>query len=262
MLLSQIKALKNTKLINIIFAIITILVSFFLAIQIIKLGIRILPMDSDTSGVICVTLGKIFDIGFYIICLEIALICLTVLKLIQWFIQDYIKKRKDINTAQQELEKEKIIKEIEDKKYKVTDKRGIIFWLVVIIIFLVGNCTLVMFMFKNEVVYMEDKIITYSVLNRKGATINYSNVEKYTVSDDGNNNAVITLELKNSSKYTVGGDVQTSANTIYEDRDFAELVKLDEVLRSYSITKVVDCTSDDFRYYDEQKKELDILMKK
>lgn len=68
-----------------------------------------MPVDSDENGVICVTLGKILDIGFVIFFVEIALIIFVLLYLIKWVIEAYTEK-KDINTAQEQLETEKFLK--------------------------------------------------------------------------------------------------------------------------------------------------------
>ena len=51
-------------------------------------------------------------------------------------------------------------------------------------------------------------------------------------------------------------------NKKYDNDSYGELVKLDEVLQSYNIRKVVDCTKDDFDYDGKDKNDLDILLKK
>ena len=82
MLFRQIRAIKNSSPIKIIFATISAVGGFFLASRIIKLLENIMPVDSDENGVICVTLGKILDIGFVIFFVEIALIIFVLLYLI------------------------------------------------------------------------------------------------------------------------------------------------------------------------------------
>lgn len=52
-----------------------------------------MPVDSDENGVICVTLGKILDIGFVIFFVEIALIIFVLLYLIKWVIEAYAEKK-------------------------------------------------------------------------------------------------------------------------------------------------------------------------
>ena len=73
---------------------------------------------------------------------------------------------------------------------------------------------------------------------------------------------MITIEMKNGEEYKIGGNTQTTANEKYDNDSYGELVKLDEVLQSYNIRKVVDCTKDDFDYYEQDKNDLDILLKK
>ena len=247
MLFRQIRAIKNSSPIKIIFATISAVGGFFLASRIIKLLENIMPVDSDENGVICVTLGKILDIGFVIFFVEIALIIFVLLYLIKWIIEAYTEK-KDINT--------------DDDESGWTDKQTIAFVIVAIAIFLVANCTLSLFMFRGEVVYRNDKIIEYSITDWKGNTVNYSDAEKYYVSDDDHGNAMITIEMKNGEEYKIGGNTQTTANEKYDNDSYGELVKLDEVLQSYNIRKVVDCTKDDFDYYEQDKHDLDILLKK
>lgn len=261
MLFRQIRAIKNSNPIKIIFATISAVGGFFLASQLIKLLSNIMPIDSDKSGVICATLGKILDIGFVIFFVEIALIIFVLLYLIKWVIEAYTEK-KDINTAQEQLETEKILNELEDDESGWTDKQAIAFVIVAIAIFLVANCALSLFMFRSEVVYRNDKIIEYSITDWKGNTVNYSDAEKYYVSDDDHGNAMITIEMKNGEEYKIGGNTQTTANEKYDNDSYGELVKLDEVLQSYNIRKVVDCTKDDFDYYEQDKHDLDILLKK
>ena len=260
MLFRQIRAIKNSNPIKIIFATISAVGGFFLASQLIKLLSNIMPIDSDKSGVICVTLGKILDIGFVIFFVEIALIIFVLLYLIKWVIEAYTEK-KDINTAQEQLETEKILNELEDDESGWTDKQAMAFVIVAIVIFLVANCALSLFMFRGEVVYRDDKIIEYTITDWKGTTVNYRDAKKY-VSDDDHGNAMITIEMKNGEEYTIGGDTQTMANKKYDNDSYGELVKLDEVLQSYNIRKVVDCTKDDFDYDGKDKNDLDILLKK
>lgn len=219
-----------------------------------------MPVDSDENGVICVTLGKILDIGFVIFFVEIALIIFVLLYLIKWVIEAYTEK-KDINTAQEQLETEKILNELEDDESGWTDKQAITF-VVAIVIFLVANCALSLFMFRGEVVYRDDKIIEYTITDWKGTTVNYRDAKKYYVSDDDHGNAMITIEMKNGEEYKIGGNTQTTANEKYDNDSYGELVKLDEVLQSYNIRKVVDCTKDDFDYDGKDKNDLDILLKK
>lgn len=219
-----------------------------------------MPIDSDKSGVICVTLGKILDIGFVIFFVEIALIIFVLLYLIKWVIEAYTEK-KDINTAQEQLETEKILNELEDDESGWTDKQAMAFVIVAIVIFLVANCALSLFMFRGELVYRDDKIIEYTITDWKGTTVNYRDAKKYYVSDDDHGNAMITIEMKNGEEYTIGGDTQTMANKKYDNDSYGELVKLDEVLQSYNIRKVVDCTKDDFDYDGKDKNDLDILLK-
>ena len=219
-----------------------------------------MPVDSDENGVICVTLGKILDIGFVIFFVEIALIIFVLLYLIKWVIEAYTEK-KDINTAQEQLETEKILNELEDDESGWTDKQAITF-VVAIVIFLVANCALSLFMFRGEVVYRDDKIIEYTITDWKGTTVNYRDAKKYYVSDDDHGNAMITIEMKNGEEYKIGGNTQTMANKKYDNDSYGELVKLDEVLQSYNIRKVVDCTKDDFDYDGKDKNDLDILLKK
>lgn len=261
MLFRQIRAIKNSNPIKIIFATISAIGGFFLASQLIKLLSNIMPIDSDKSGVICVTLGKILDIGFVIFFVEIALIIFVLLYLIKWEIEAYTEK-KDINTAQEQLETEKILNELEDDESGWTDKQAMAFVIVAIVIFLVANCALSFFMFRGEVVYRDDKIIEYTITDWKGTTVNYRDAKKYYVSDDDHGNAMITIEMKNGEEYTIGGDTQTMANKKYDNDSYGELVKLDEVLKSYNIRKVVDCTKDDFDYDGKDKNDLDILLKK
>lgn len=260
MLFRQIRAIKNSNPIKIIFATISAVGGFFLASQLIKLLSNIMPIDSDKSGVICVTLGKILDIGFVIFFVEIALIIFVLLYLIKWVIEAYTEK-KDINLAQEQLETEKILNELEDDESGWTDKQAMAFVIVAIVIFLVANCALSLFMFRGEVVYRDDKIIEYTITDRKGTTVNYRDAKKYYVSDDDHGNAMITIEMKNGEEYTIGGDTQTMANKKYDNDSYGELVKLDEVLQSYNIRKVVDCTKDDFDYDGKDKNDLDILLK-
>lgn len=260
MLFKQIRAIKNSSTIKIIFATISAVGGFFLASRIIKLLENIMPVDSDENGVICVTLGKILDIGFVIFFIEIALIIFVLLYLIKWAIEAYTEKKD--TTAQEQLETEKILKELDDDELGWTDKQAIAFVIVAIAIFLVANCVLSLFMFRNEVVYKNDKIIEYSITDWKGTTINYRDAKKYYVSDDDHGNAMITIEMKNGEEYKIGGDTQTTANEKYDNDSYGELVKLDKVLQSYNIRKVVDCTKDDFDYYEKDKNDLDILLKK
>lgn len=198
---------------------------------------------------------------FCYIFVEIALIIFVSLYLIKWVIEAYTEK-KDINTAQEQLETEKILKKLEDDESGWTDKQAIAFFIVLIAIFLVANCVLSLFMFRNEVVYKNDKIIEYSITDWKGTTINYRDTKKYYVSDDDHGNAMITIEMKKGEEYKIGGDTQTTANEKYDNDSYGELVKLDKVLQSYNIRKVVDCTKDDFDYYEKDKNDLDILLKK
>lgn len=198
---------------------------------------------------------------FCYIFVEIALIIFVSLYLIKWVIEAYTEK-KDINTAQEQLETEKILKKLEDDESGWTDKQAITFVIVLIAIFLVANCVLSLFMFRNEVVYKNDKIIEYSITDWKGTTINYRDAKKYYVSDDDHGNAMITIEMKNGEEYKIGGDTQTTANEKYDNDSYGELVKLDKVLQSDNIRKVVDCTKDDFDYYEKDKNDLDILLKK
>lgn len=183
------------------------------------------------------------------------------LYLIKWVIEAYTEK-KDINTAQEQLETEKILNELEDDESGWTDKQAMAFVIVAIVIFLVANCALSLFMFRGEVVYRDDKIIEYTITDWKGTTVNYRDAKKYYVSDDDHGNAMITIEMKNGEEYTIGGDTQTMANKKYDNDSYGELVKLDEVLQSYNIRKVVDCTKDDFDYDGKDKNDLDILLKK
>lgn len=261
MLFRQIRDIKNSNPIKIIFATISAVGGFFLASQLIKLLSNIMLIDSDKSGVICVTLGKILDIGFVIFFVEIALIIFVLLYLVKWVIEAYTEK-KDINTAQEQLETEKILNELEDDESGWTDKQAMAFVIVAIVIFLVANCALSLFMFRGEVVYRDDKIIEYTITDWKGTTVNYRDAKKYYVSDDDHGNAMITIEMKNGEEYTIGGDTQTMANKKYDNDSYGELVKLDEVLQSYNIRKVVDCTKDDFDYDGKDKNDLDILLKK
>lgn len=261
MLFRQIRAIKNSSPIKIIFATISAVGGFFLASRIIKLLENIMPIDCDENGVICVTLGKILDIGFVIFFIEIALIIFVLLYLIKWAIEAYTEK-KDTTTAQEQLETEKILKKLEDDESGWTDKQAIAFVIVAIAIFLVANCALSLFMFRGEVVYKNDKIIEYSITDWKGTTINYRDAKKYYVSDDDHGNAMITIEMKNGEEYKIGGDTQTTANEKYDNDSYGELVKLDKVLQSDNIRKVVDCTKDDFDYYEKDKNDLDILLKK
>lgn len=261
MLFRQIRAIKNSNPIKIIFATISAVGGFFLASQLIKLLSNIMPIDSDKSGVICVTLGKILDIGFVIFFVEIALFIFVLLYLVKWVIEAYTEK-KDINTAQEQLETEKILNELEDDESGWTDKQAMAFIIVAIVIFLVANCALSLFMFRGEVVYRDDKIIEYTITDWKGTTVNYRDAKKYYVSDDDHGNAMITIEMKNGEEYKIGGNTQTTANEKYDNDSYGELVKLDEVLQSYNIRKVVDCTKDDFDYDGKDKNDLDILLKK
>lgn len=227
-----------------------------LSIAIAVLGtIRLLTKLTDIAisadGLIMWNSGVFSSYSFVAFALELALISFAILKLIEFVIVYLVQRSR--NNAEEYKEK---IKENFDF-YEGWQKTAAL----LIAIFVVLNVLICYFVLVDNTTFSETNIIKKSIVNPFGTTYNYSDVFSYDVDDDGTNNAVLVLHMKDGSTIKAGdSDSMGGIGSDYEKTDFDYLVRIDEILQGLNVEKTVKCSSDDFEYYHEQKTNLDILM--
>lgn len=249
LLLSQLKALKSMKLTDILLLILSIAIAILGTIQLLTKLTDIAIFD---DGLIMWNSGVFSSYSFVAFALELALISFGLLKLIEFVIVYLVQKSRN------RVEGYKIkIKENFDF-YEGWQKTSAL----LIAIFVVFNVLICYFVLVDNTTFSETNIIKNSIVNPLGTTYNYSDVFSYDVDDDGTNNAVLVLHMKDGSTIKAGdSDNMGGIGSDYEKTDFDYLVRIDEILQGLNVEKTVKCSPDDFEYYQEQKTNLDILMK-
>lgn len=243
------KTLKSMKLTDILYLILSIVVGFFGTIFVL---VKLTDIVVSDDNLILWNSGVFSDFSFVAFVAEIALVSFGLLKLIEFVIVYLVRKSRD--NAEEYKEK---IKENFDF-YECWQKTAAL----LIAIFVVFNALICYFVLVDNTTFTETNIIKRSVINPVGTTYNYSDVLSYDVDDDGKNNAVLVLHMKDRSKIKAGdSDNMGGTGDNYEKTDFDYLVRIDEFLQDLKVEKTVKCSPDDFEYYQEQKTNLDILMK-
>lgn len=237
------------KLTGILYLILSIAAGIFGAIW---LGIILTSISIPDENLIIWNNGVFFGFSFVAFAVEIALIVFALLKLIECGIICLVKKSR--NKADE-------FKERINNKLDFDDgwQKSIA---LLIIIFVVFNALLCYFIYADNTIFSETNIIKKSVINPVGTTYSYSDVLSYDVDDDGINNAMLVLHMKKGGTIEAGGsDNMGGIGNNYDKTDFDYLVRIDEILQDLEVEKTVKCSPDDFAYYQEQKTNLDILMK-
>lgn len=237
------------KLINILNLLLSIAAGFFATIWLLMI---LTEVSIPGENLIIWTSGVFPNFSFVAFVVEIALIVFTLLKLLERGIIYLVQKSR--NKAD-EL-KEKINKNLnfEEGRQKAVA--------LLIAIFVVFNALLCYFVLVDNTTLTETNIIKRSLINPVGTTYNYSDVLSYDVDDDGHNNAMLVLHMKKGGKIKIGdSDSMIEIGNNYDETDFGYLVRIDEILQELKVEKTVKCSPDDFAYYQEQKTNLDILMK-
>lgn len=236
------------KLTDILYLILSIVAGIFGTIW---LGIMLNNIAIPAENLIMWNNGVFSSYSFVAFTLELALILFAILKLIEFVIVYLFQKSR--NNAEEYKEK---IKENFDF-YEGWQKTAAL----LIAIFVVLNALICYFVLVDNTTFTETNIIKRSVINPVGTTYNYSDVLSYDVDDDGTNNAVLVLHMKDGSTIKAGdSDNMGGIGSDYEKTDFDYLVRIDEILQGLNVEKTVKCSPDDFEYYQEQKTNLDILM--
>lgn len=248
LLWAQLKALKSMKLKGILYLILSIAAGFFGTIWLVILLTDIVIPDEN---LIVWNSGVFSNFSFIAFVVEIALIVFAVLKLIECGIVYFMQKSRN---KDDELEK-KVNKNLD---FEDGWKKAVA---LLIAIFVAFNALLCYFVLVDNTLFTETNIINSSVINPVGTKYEYSNVLSYDFDDDGYNNAMLVLHMKNGGKIKVGNfDNIGGAGDNYEKTDFDYLVRIDEILQDLNVEKNVKCFPDDFAYYNEQKSNLDILI--
>lgn len=237
------------KLTGILYLILSIAAGIFGAIW---LGIILTSISIPDENLIVWNNGVFFCFSFVAFAVEIALIVFALLKLIECGIICLVKKSR--NKADE-------FEERINNKFDFDDgwQKSVA---LLIIIFVVFNALLCYFIYADNTIFSETNIIKKSVINPVGITHNYSDVLSYDVDDDGINNAMLVLHMKKGGTIEAGGsDNMGGIGNNYDKTDFDYLVRIDEILQDLEVEKTVKCSPDDFAYYQEQKTNLDILMK-
>lgn len=237
------------KLAGILYLILSIAAGIFGAIW---LGIILTSISIPDENLIIWNNGVFFGFSFVAFAVEIALISFAILKLIEFVIVYLVQKSRD--NAEEYKEKIKENFDFNEGWQKVAA--------LLIAIFVVFNALICYFVLVDNTTFTETNILKRSVINPVGTTYNYSDVLSYDVDDDGKNNAVLVFHMKDGSTIKAGdSDNMGGTGDNYEKADFDYLVRIDEILQDLKVEKTVKCYPDDFAYYQEQKTNLDILMK-
>lgn len=243
------KTLKSMKLTDILYLILSIVAGIFGTIW---LGIMLNNIAIPAENLIIWNNGVFSSYSFVAFALELALISFSILKLIEFVIVYLVQKSRD--NAEEYKEKIKENFDFNEGWQKVAA--------LLITIFVVFNALLCYFIYADNTIFTETNIIKRSVINPVGTIYNYSDVLSYDVDDDGKNNAVLVFRMKDGSTIKAGdSDNMGGIGGDYEKTDFDYLVRIDEILQDLKVKKTVKCSPDDFAYYQEQKTNLDILMK-
>lgn len=249
MLWYQLKALKSMKLTGILYLILSIAAGIFGAIW---LGIILTSISISDENLIIWNNGVFFGFSFVAFAVEIALISFGLLKLIEFLIVYLVQKSR--NNAEEYEEKIK-----ENFDFNEGWQKAVA---LIIAIFAVSNVLICYFVLVDNTTFTETNIVKRSVINPVGTTYSYSDVLSYDVDDDGINNAMLVLHMKKGGTIEAGGsDNMGGIGNNYDKTDFDYLVRIDEILQDLEVEKTVKCSPDDFAYYQEQKTNLDILMK-
>lgn len=237
------------KLTGILYLILSIAAGIFGAIW---LGIILTSISISDENLIIWNNGVFFGFSFVAFAVEIALISFGLLKLIEFLIVYLVQKSR--NNAEEYEEKIK-----ENFDFNEGWQKAVA---LIIAIFAVSNVLICYFVLVDNTTFTETNIVKRSVINPVGTTYSYSDVLSYDVDDDGINNAMLVLHMKKGGTIEAGGsDNMGGIGNNYDKTDFDYLVRIDEILQDLEVEKTVKCSPDDFAYYQEQKTNLDILMK-
>lgn len=243
------KTLKSMKLTDILYLILSIVAGFFCTIFVL---VKLTDIVVSDDNLILWNSGVFSEFSFVAFVAEIALISFAILKLIEFVIVYLVQKSRD--NAEEYKEKIKENFDFNEGWQKVAA--------LLIAIFVVFNALICYFVLVDNTTFTETNILKRSVINPVGTTYNYSDVLSYDVDDDGKNNAVLVFHMKDGSTIKAGdSDNMGGTGDNYEKTDFDYLVRIDEILQDLKVEKTVKCSPDDFAYYQEQKTNLDILMK-